>query len=72
MNTTNIPARIAALEPTAPEAAQAWGRVIVPDGLTPDQREAWIAGERPKLPPGRGGSVCRYSVSVPISRSPAG
>ena len=48
----NIPARIAALEEAAPNAVQAWSRVIVPDGLTPDQREAWIASERDKLPPG--------------------
>ena len=38
----NIPARIAALEEAAPNAMLAWARVIVPEGLTPDQREAAI------------------------------
>jgi hypothetical protein len=60
MNRTNLPKRIAALEQAAPEAVRAWVQVIMPDGLTPEQAEAWEAAEEKKLPPGTGLIVRRY------------
>jgi len=63
----NIPARIAALEEAAPNAVQAWSRVIVPEGLTPDQRQAWIAAEHDRLPPGT-----NLIAWVPVAPAPSG
>jgi hypothetical protein len=52
MSHKSIPARLDALEQAKPKPQQAWVRVIVPEGLTPDQQEEFIAAERMKLPPG--------------------
>lgn len=59
MNRKSIPARLDALERAAPKGMRAWAHVIVPLGLTPEESEELIAGERDKLPPGTGLVVVR-------------
>lgn len=59
MNRRSIPARLNALEEAKPEPTHAWARVIVPEGLTPEEGEALVAAEREKLPPGTGVIVRR-------------
>lgn len=52
--TNRLHGRIAALEQAAPEAVQTWVRIIVPYGLTPEDREAFVAVEKAKHPAGTG------------------
>lgn len=52
MKRINITSRVNALEKATPAPEEAWVQVIVPDGLTPDQQEAFIVAEQAKLPAG--------------------
>lgn len=54
MSRTNLPVRIIALEQAAPEAARAWVRMIIPEGMTSEEREALVAAEKKKHPAGTG------------------
>lgn len=52
MSGRHLAQRIATIEASTGSRTGVWHRFIVPDALTPSEREAWQAARLAELPPG--------------------